>query len=109
MEKKEKYEVLWAGVTKLERGSSRVKTLSLLYLGSRVIFSFPDNTEGMETYDSWKCALDKFDIILTDQETIDESWENFFTSENWGKQILQFQGEELVEIKPGFSQIRKRS
>lgn len=107
MEKKEKYNVLWAGVTKLERGSSRV--FKLLQVEHSLSISFPDNTDGMETYDEWKCALGDFDIIATDQENIDESWEGFFIADNWGKRIFQFQGEDLVELKPGFSQNRKRS
>lgn len=107
MEKKENYNVLWVGVTKLERGSSRV--FKLLQVENSLSISFPDNTDGMETYDAWKCALRDFDIIATDQENIDESWEEFFTADNWGKRIFQFQGEDLFELKPGFSQNRKRS
>lgn len=105
MKDNKQYQVLWAGVTPIVRGSKRV--YALLEVEQNLRINFPDNTEGMLTYDEWQHALSDFDIIATDQETIDESWENFFTSKNWGKRIFQFKGEELVEVKPGFSLTRK--
>ena len=105
MESNKTYKVLWAGVTVLEPESNRVR--ALLQVESNLRVCFPNNTNGMETYDEWKNALSEFDIIATDQETIDESWEGFFEEKNWGKRIFQFEGEKLTEVKPGFSTIRK--
>ncbi len=99
MENKKK--VLWLGVTPLEQYSDR--TYSLVDKLGSIHIDYPNTTIGMETYDNWSKYLQDWSVIATDQENIDESWENFFAAENWGKQIIQFKDNEWTELKPGFS------
>ncbi len=101
-------QVLWLGVTPLEQGTSRVYQLASLFKDIRV--NFPNTTEGMAPYEEWANYLDEFDIIATDQEHIDESWENFFEDKkNNGKQIIQYKDDEWSEVKSGFSKNYSRS
>ena len=95
-------EVIWLGVTPLERSTERVYTLTDK-LGA-ISVSFPKTTSGMETYDSWKKYIGKWDIIATDQEVIDPSWEGFFEAANWGKSIVQYKKGEWTDVMPGFSE-----
>ena len=98
---KTKRNLLWLGVTPLEKFSDRVDLL-VEELGS-ISVNFPNTTEGMIRYDQWANYLDEWDVIATDQEHIDESWENFFVAQNWGKQIIQFKDNKWSEVLPGFS------
>ena len=97
--------VFWCGVTPLERGSDRAFSLAMFLGGFNM--SFPDETIGMGTYDSRKGILNDHDVIATDQEIIDKSYEDFFCSKNWGKQIVQFKDGEWKELEPGFSKVIK--
>lgn len=102
----ERKNILWLGVTIFERDihSERLRTLLSKYGAINVMFT--DNNTGMETYESIKGFLEfagEWDVIATDQEKIDESWENFFVAQNWGKQIVQYKNGEWVEVRPGFS------
>ena len=104
-----KIEVLWLGVTPLEQTSERTKLLCRKYVGNMLKVNFPDNTSGMETYEEWQNALGMFNVIATDDENIDASWENFFEAKNWGKCIYQFKDSEWQEVKPGFSKNHARN
>ena len=93
--------VLWLGVTPLEQYSDRANSLATK-LGS-VHVDFPNTVTGMENYDSWSNYLGEWNVIATDEEYIDGSWENFFEAKNWGKKIIQFKNNEWTEVMPGFS------
>jgi hypothetical protein len=92
--------IIWLGVTPLERSSMR--TLELAAKVGRCYISFEHTTSGMETYESWAKYLGEWNVIATDQEVIDASWENFFV-DNEGKKIFQYKNEEWNELMPGFS------
>lgn len=94
--------VFWFGVTPLKRDSSRAYALVEFLGGFEMLF--PEETIGMGTYDSRKNILRDNDVIATDQEIIDKSYENFFCAENWGKQIVQYKDGEWKDLKPGFSE-----
>ena len=112
MEDFKKLELVWLGVTELERDIRSKRIQSLAHTFGRVGINFPTTTTGMETYDDMmKGFLDfagEYDIIATDQEKIDESWEDFFVPENWGKKIIQYKDGEWKEVKPGFSMDNSR-
>ena len=92
--------IIWLGVTPLEHSSMRA--LALAAKVGLCYIDFESTTCGMETYESWANYLDEWNVIATDQEVIDASWENFFV-DNEGKRIVQFKNNEWNDVMPGFS------
>ena len=99
--------VIWLGVTPLERGSKRSRDLAE-YIGGYSL-DFPNTTSGMDRYNHYKGILKEWNIIATDQENIDKSWEEFYCAENWGKRIVQFKDEAWKDLHPGFSKEQSNS
>ena len=104
MEKAKK--VIWLGVTPLELHSPRL--MLLMNMLGHIEVSFPNTTEGLTTYNEWKNYLHEWDVIATDEEKIDESWEEFFEANKEGMQIIRFKDGEWKQLEPGFSNDTKR-
>lgn len=98
--------VLWMGVTPLEMSTERSHEL-VQYIGSGYEAFCTEETAGMKEYDP-KYMRQVFgilgiDVVATDEENIDESYENFFCADNWGKKIVQYKNDAWTELQPGFS------
>ena len=99
--KKKKYELLWLGETPIIPSTKRV--FDIVETFGHVNFNFADYQDGMQGYDYYKGMIKDFDIIATDQEEIDPSWEYFFSKENRHKWLYQWKDEKWIDLKPGFS------
>lgn len=101
MAKNNTLQVLWFGVTPIiplsERHTDLIDKIGEHYM------TYPNYTGGMENYSKWRNYVPAYDVIATDEEKIDPSWESFFTSENSGKKIYQWTSEGWQELKSGFS------
>ena len=100
-------ETLWLGVSPLKWGTERCNKLAR-YLGGFEV-SYPNETGGMMTYDYYRGIFERFEVIATDQVDIDASYENFFCSDNWGKRIVVYDGNEWSDLKPGFSKKKEET
>lgn len=105
MEKK--YKLLWFGVTPIEEFSER--SLQLCEFFHEYMVCYPSYVGGMGKYEQWKSLIQNYDAILTDEETIDESWEDFFEKCNWNRKILKYQDGEWKELEPNFSKKQSRN
>lgn len=101
MANKNQPRVLWFGVTPMiplsERSNALVDLIGTHYM------TYPNNTGGMGNYNNWKRLVSDYDVVATDQSQIDQSWENFFAPENWGKKIYKWENGKWEEVQPSFS------